>query len=111
VALAEDSIRDPWYSLGNGKLLRVLDAGLHICQMMGYEDISRALDLITDNGARVLGLDDYGIAVGKPASFVILEGEDDFEVIRRQGEVLYSVRRGRVLVERRPAELVRRPEI
>ncbi|WP_375055195.1 cytosine deaminase [Zobellella sp. DQSA1] len=111
VALAEDSIRDPWYSLGNGKLLRVLDAGLHICQMMGYEDISRALDLITDNGARVLGLDDYGIEVGKPASFVILEGDDDVEVIRRQGEVLYSVRRGRVLVERRPAELVRRPVI
>ena len=107
VCFAEDSIFDPWYSLGNGKLLRSLDFGLHICQMMGYQDFSRALDLITDNSARTLNIEDhYGIEVGKPGSFILLDGEDDYSVLRNQGEVLLSVRRGEVIMQREPARVV-----
>ncbi len=106
VCFAQDSIQDPWYSLGNGKLLRVLDSGLHSCHMMGYEDLQNALDLITVNGAKTLNIQDiYGIEVGKPANFIILEGKDDVEVIRKQGEVLYSVRAGEVLISRKPASI------
>ncbi len=107
VCFGEDSIFDPWYSLGNGKLLRTLDFGLHICQMMGYADFSQALDLITDNSARTLNVDHrYGIAVGKPGSFILLDGEDDYSVIRRQGEVLLSVRNGDLIMQREPARVV-----
>ncbi|ANQ16955.1 cytosine deaminase [Vibrio natriegens] len=109
ICFAQDSIQDPWYSLGNGKLLRVLDSGLHSCHMMGYEDLSTALDLITDNGAKTLNIaENYGIEVGKPANFIILEGQDDVDVIKRQGEVLYSVRKGEILIARLPASLVNR---
>ena len=112
VCLAEDSVFDPWYSLGNGKLLRVLDAGLHICQMMGYQDISKALSLITDNSARALGISDrYGIEVGKPANLIILSGSDDYEVVRRQEDVRWSIRKGEVILQRQPASLVVRPGI
>jgi len=106
ICLAQDSIQDPWYTLGNGKLLRVLDTGIHTCHMMGYEDLETALDLITDNGAKTLNIyDNYGIEVGKPANFIVLEGGNDLEVIQKQGEVLYSVRKGEVLVSRQPAIL------
>ncbi|MEE1675137.1 cytosine deaminase [Agarivorans aestuarii] len=109
VCFAQDSIQDPWYTLGNGKLLRVLDAGLHICHMMGYSELSKALDLITDNGAKTLQVEaEYGIEVGKPANFILLEGEDDLSVIQRQGEVLLSVRNGEILVQRQPAKLIKR---
>lgn len=109
ICFAQDSIQDPWYSLGNGKLLRVLDSGLHSCHMMGYEDLSTALDLITDNGAKTLNIaENYGIEVGKPANFIILEGQDDVDVIKRQGEVLYSVRKGEILIARLLASLVNR---
>ncbi|MFP8965350.1 cytosine deaminase [Pokkaliibacter sp. CJK22405] len=112
VCLAQDSIFDPWYSLGNGKLLRVLDAGLHICQMMGYQDISKALSLITDNSAITLGIQErYGIATGKPANCILLSGADDYEVIRRQEDVLLSIRAGKVIMERKPTELLTRPAI
>lgn len=94
VCFAEDSIVDPWYSLGNGKLLRTLDFGLHICHMMGYQDFSQALSLITDNSARTLDIESrYGIEVGKPASFNLLDGEDDYSVLRTQGEVLLGSQR------------------
>ncbi|MDH2436163.1 cytosine deaminase [Pokkaliibacter sp. MBI-7] len=112
VCLAEDSVFDPWYSLGNGKLLRVLDAGLHICQMMGYQDISKALSLITDNSAKALGISDrYGIEVGKPANLIILSGSDDYEVVRRQEDVRWSIRKGEVILQRQPASLVIKPGI
>ncbi|CPR14277.1 cytosine deaminase [Brenneria goodwinii] len=112
VCLAQDSIFDPWYSLGNGKLLRVLDAGLHICQMMGYQDISTALSLITDNSAKALGIDArYGIEVGKPANLIVLSGENDYEAIRRQEDVLWSIRHGEIILQRQPTQLVARPAI
>lgn len=108
VCFAQDSIQDPWYTLGNGKLLRVLDAGLHICHMMGYKELSKALDLITNNGAKTLQVEaEHGIEVGKPANFILLEGEDDLSVIQRQGEVLLSVRNGEILIQRQPAKLVK----
>ncbi|MBT2773315.1 cytosine deaminase [Halomonas sp. ISL-60] len=106
VCFAEDSIFDPWYSLGNGKLLRTLDFGLHICQMMGYQDFSQALSLITDNSARTMNIEArYGIEVGKPASFNLLDGEDDYSVLRTQGEVLLSVRHGDIIMQRTPAKI------
>ncbi|MFM2482089.1 cytosine deaminase [Celerinatantimonas sp. YJH-8] len=104
VALAQDSIQDPWYSLGNGKLLRQVDFALHACHMMGYDDFKTALDFITDNGAKVMHMADrYGIEVGKPANFIILDGIDDVSVIQKQGDVLWSVREEKVLLERQPA--------
>ncbi|MDC0609794.1 cytosine deaminase [Vibrio sp.] len=107
VALAQDSIQDPWYSLGNGKLLRQVDFALHACHMMGYDDFKTALDFITDNGAKVMHLcEQYGIGIGKPANFIILQGEDDVSVIREQAEVLWSVRKGKVLIKRKPSVLL-----
>jgi cytosine deaminase len=106
VCFAEDSIFDPWYSLGNGKLLRSLDFGLHICQMMGYRDFESALDFITDNGARTLNIQHrYGIETGKPGNFILLDGADDYSVLRRQGEVLLSVRHGEIIMQRTPARI------
>ena len=70
VCFGQDSIKDPWYPLGNGNILRVLDAGQHICHMMGFEDLARSLDLVTDNSARTLNLGEgYGIEVGRPAAW------------------------------------------
>ncbi|UPW20658.1 cytosine deaminase [Agarivorans sp. TSD2052] len=107
VCFAQDSIQDPWYTLGNGKLLRVLDSGIHSCHMMGYSELQNCLDLITDNGAKTLQVEhEYGIELGKPANLIVLQGGNDVEVLQQQGEVLLSIRHGNVLLERKPAEVV-----
>ena len=103
VCFGQDSIKDPWYPLGNGNILRVLDAGLHICHMMGFEDLARSLDLVTDNSARTLNLGErYGIAVGRPANLVLLNAENDYEAVRQQAKARLSIRGGEVLMQREP---------
>lgn len=105
VAFGQDSIRDPWYPMGNGNLLRTLDVGLHACHMLGMGWIEQSLDLITHNGANALNLTEYGIAEGQPARCVVLQGESPYQVLLGQKPVLASVRDGRVLVNRAPEEL------
>lgn len=108
ICFGQDSIVDPWYPLGNGNILRILEAGLHICHMLGYEDLQRSLDLITDNSARTLHLGErYGLEVGRPANLLILSAPDDYEMIRTQGYALVSLRHGEVLMRRTPASVQR----
>jgi len=108
VCFGQDSIVDPWYPLGNGNILRILEAGLHICHMLGYEDLERCLDLITDNSARTLNRGErYGLEVGRPASLLVLSAPDDYEMLRTQGHALLSVRNGQVLMRRTPARIER----
>lgn len=108
ICFGQDSIVDPWYPLGNGNILRVLEAGLHICHMLGYEDLKRSLDLITDNSARTLHLGErYGIEAGRPANLLILSAPDDYEMIRSQGQALVSIRDGKLLMQRTAATVER----
>lgn len=100
VCFGQDSIRDPWYPMGNGNLLRTLDVGLHACHMLGMERIETALEIVTDNGAAALNLTEYGIAVGNPARCMVLNGNTPYEVLLNQSPVLASVRDGRCLVRR-----------
>lgn len=104
VCFAQDSISDPWYPLGNGSMMNILDHGIHICQMMSFEEIDSALDLITVNGAKAMHLsDEYGLEAGKPASFLVLEADSAFEAIRQRADVVRSVRNGRELFVRQAA--------
>lgn len=101
ICFAQDSIRDPWYPVGNGNIIRILDAGLHICHMLGYEDLQRCLDFVSDNSAKTLCLgDQYGIEVGRPANFIIMPAKNDYQVVANQAKAILSVRNGKVIMQR-----------
>jgi cytosine deaminase len=105
IAFAQDSINDPWYPMGNGNMMNILDNGIHIAQIMSPEDIERDLDLITYNGARCLNiLDRYGLDIGKDANFIVLNGDSPFDVIRNRASVLASIRKGEYLFKQKPVE-------
>lgn len=98
VSLGQDSMQDPWYPLGNGNMMIILDYVLHLAQMMTPAEIDRALDLLTVNGATTLGLrEGYGIDEGKPANFVVLDAPDAFGAVYERADVVMSVRSGRTL--------------
>ncbi|MDO5758288.1 MAG: amidohydrolase family protein [Rhodobacterales bacterium] len=101
VCFGQDSINDPWYPVGNGNLMNILDNGIHLAQTMSFEDLDRALDLITHNGARTLNIEDqYGIEEGKPANFLVMDADSPFEAVRQRADVLASIRSGEYLFKR-----------
>ncbi len=64
---------------GNGNLMNVLDNGIHIAQMMSFEEMDNCLDLITVNGAKTMNISDiYGIEAGKPANFIVVDARSEF---------------------------------
>lgn len=101
ICFGQDSINDPWYPVGNGNLMNVLDNGIHLAQTMSFEELDRCLDLITYNGAKTLDVEDrYGIEAGKPAHFLVLDAETPFEAVRQRADVLASIRHGEYLFKR-----------
>ena len=105
VSFGHDDIFDPWYPMGNGSLRDVVFMGLHVCQMMGYEEIMNSYRFITTNAARTLHLRErYGIAEGRPANFIVLDAENYYDALNRNSAVLRSVRAGKTIAESKPAE-------
>lgn len=105
VSFGHDDIFDPWYPLGTGNMLQVLHMGIHAAQLMGYEEIVNSIDMITTNSAKTLQIEEkYGIEVGKPANFIVLEAENEYEAIRKQAQVRYSIRHGKIIAETKPSE-------
>ncbi|PAE27208.1 cytosine deaminase [Paenibacillus sp. 7884-2] len=105
VSFGHDDIFDPWYPLGTGNMLQVLHMGIHVAQLMGYEQIVNSIDMITTNSAKTLHIEDrYGIEAGKPANFIVLDAENEYEAIRKQAKVRYSIRNGAIIAETKPSE-------
>ena len=105
VAFAQDSINDPWYPMGNGNMMNILDNGIHLAQIMSAQDVATNFDLITYNGARCLNIhDSYGLEIGKAANFIVLNETSVYEAIRKRVDVLASVRNGDYLFNRKEVE-------
>ena len=104
VCFGHDDVFDPWYPLGTANMLQVLHMGLHVCQLMGYGQINDGLKLVTENSAKALGLQGYGVEEGNAANFIILPAENGFDAVRRQVPTRYSIRHGKVIAETKLAE-------
>ncbi len=95
VAFGHDCVMDPWYSLGAADMLEVAHMGLHVAQMTGQAAMRQCFDAVTTAPARILHLDDYGIAPGCHADFVLLQARDTVEAIRLRATRLAVYRRGK----------------
>ena len=104
VSLGYDDIMDPWYPLGTGGMLQPAHMAVHACHMTSREEVVACFDMVTENAARTLGVGDYGVAEGRPASFVLVDAPDKWDAIRRLATTTLVVKDGEVIAEARPAE-------
>ena len=102
VAFGHDGLMDPWYSVGSHDMIDVAHMGLHVGQMTGVKQIRRIFDTITYNGAKVLGLEGYGLEPGCKGDMVILQARTPQEALRLRPARLFVVRRGEVIAETPP---------
>ncbi len=105
VALGQDCVMDPWYSLGGADMLDVAHMAVHGAPMTSREAIRWTFDAVTEIPARILGLEGYGLKVGANADLVLLQAVDPIEAVRLRATRLAVLRRGRI-VARTPAREV-----
>jgi cytosine/creatinine deaminase len=106
VALGQDCMMDPWYSMGSADMLEVAHMAVHVAQMTALDDVRALFSAVTVNSAKAMGLEGYGLAPGCNADFVVLQARDPIEAIRTKATRLTVVRRGRVVAET-PARIAR----
>ncbi len=106
VSLGYDDVMDPWYSLGTGNMLQPAHMAVHVGQMTGRKEVMACYDMVTRNAARTLGVEErYGLEVGRPADFIVLDAPDAWDVLRRLATVTAVVKGGRLIAEARPPEV------
>jgi len=102
VSFGHDCVMDPWYPLGSGDMLEVAAMGLHVAQMTSLEGMRACFDAVTANGAKILGLEGYGIAPGCNADLVLLQAGDPIEAIRLRATRLMVIRQGKIIAQMPP---------
>ncbi len=102
VGFGSDCMMDPWYSLGKADMLDVAFMGLHVGQLSSRADMAWCFDAVTENSARVMGLEGFGVAKGCDANFVLLQAKDKIEAVRLRAHRLAVVRKGRVIARSDP---------
>jgi cytosine deaminase len=104
VCIGHDSVMDPWYPLGYGDPLQAAAVFAHYGQMSGYSELAQLIDMITINGARALGLADYGLEPGCRADLVIFEAPSAMDAIRLIAPRRMVLRGGEIVARTLPAQ-------
>ncbi len=102
VAFGQDALMDPWYSFGSHDMLEVAHMGLHVAQMTGVDQMRQIFEAVTYNGAKVMGIEGYGLEPGCSADVVILQATDIHEALRLKPARLFVIRRGKIIAQTPP---------
>ena len=99
VCSAQDDVNDPFYPFGKMDQLEVAFMAAHVCQMTMPGQLDQALDLVTYNAAKAMGIKDYGLDIGCRADIVIHEAESVKETLRMRLERPYVIKSGHIVSE------------
>ncbi|MGP4688548.1 amidohydrolase family protein [Agrobacterium pusense] len=106
-SIASNNILNPFTPFGDCSLLRMANLYANVMHL-GPEDFAACLDLVSEDAARLMRIDGYGLVVGAMADILVMEGEDETEVFGGLGEPVMGFKRGRKSFVR-PAATVLRP--
>jgi cytosine/creatinine deaminase len=106
-SIASNNILNPFTPFGDCSLVRMANLHANALQVSGGDDLRACFEMISSDAARILNLGDYGIAVGHPADFAVLDAKNETEAVAVVAPVLYAFKRGVRTVTRPPAELHR----
>lgn len=73
LATASDNIQDPFHPFGQGDLLQIGLLTAYAGHLASREDLRKLLRMITVVPAFNMGMADYGIRVGSPTEFVLVD--------------------------------------
>ncbi len=95
VISSQDDVNDPYYPFGKPDPLECVSMIAHVAQLTLPHELEQAMSMVTDNAAKAARVDDYGIAPGKRADFVVVGAPSVHEAIRLQPLRRHVVKSGR----------------
>ena len=99
VCSGSDNIRDTWSPMGNGDML---ERARQIAMRFGWskdEHLAAAFDVVSQGGAKALGIADYGLAPGCDANLMLLPAEGIAEALAACPLERTVISRGRVVAQ------------
>jgi cytosine deaminase len=106
-SLATNNVLNPFTPFGDCSLVRMANLYANVAQTGALKDIAACFDLVTTWPAKLMNLDDYGIAVGNPADFIMLDNADKAMTVAELSQPLTGFKRGRRSFIRPAATLCR----
>ncbi len=97
VSCAQDCVDDTFYPFGNANMLSVALICGHAVQMTMPNEIEILYKMITNNSAKIMELDDYGIKVGNSANLIIIDAKTPKEAISLVPNINYVIRNGNII--------------
>src|ERR1700704_4460178 len=106
-SISTNNVLNPFTPYGDGSLIRMANLYANVCHVSRPADLAGCLDMITGSAARLMRLEDYGIAVGGPADLVCLDATNPTDAIAMLAQPLWGIKRGRASFTRSRAQLHR----
>jgi cytosine deaminase len=95
-SISTNNVLNPFTPYGDGSLIRMANLYANVCHVARPADLAGCLDMITGAAARLMRLNDYGIAVGGPADLVALKATSPADIIATLAQPIWGVKRGRL---------------
>ncbi len=94
---SQDDVADPFYPFGRNDQQEVAAYVCHAAHMTARDEIEAAFDFVTNNAARALRLEGYGLQPGCRADLNVLTASTVQQVLRIQQPPRWVIRSGRIL--------------
>lgn len=94
-SLSTNNVLNPFTPFGDCSLVRMANLYANIAQVGTPAGMADCLDMVTSQSAKLLNLDDYGVAVGNPGDLVVLDCASRAEAVSQITPVLAGFKAGR----------------
>jgi len=94
---SQDDVADPFYPFGRNDQQEAAAYVCHAAHMTARDEIEAAFDFVTNNAARALRLEGYGLQPGCRADLNVLTASTVQQVLRIQQPPRWVIRSGRIL--------------
>ncbi len=107
-SLSTNNVLNPFTPFGDCSLVRMANLYANIAQVGSPAGMAACLDMVSSQSAKLMNLDDYGIAPGNPADLVVLDCASRAEAVSELSPVLAGFKGG-VRTFSRSAPILHRP--
>lgn len=93
-SIASNNVLNPFTPFGDCSLLRMANLYANLMHL-GPEDFAACLDLVSEDAARLMRIEGYGLAIGAKADIIVMDGEEEAEVFGGLCDPMMGFKHGR----------------